>query len=191
MAEELEKLLDKIRRDGVEKAEAEAAGIIDAARKQAESIKAEAEKSAAASRASAEKDAEAFAKRSEESVRQAARDILESTAQAVTALLEKALAENVDAALADPAVAAPLAAEAVSQLVKGAAEIQCAPKLVESLRAQLAAKKELSVVPAEDLRSGFRVRIDGGRVEHDFGAQAVADALASRLRPRLAALVRL
>ena len=63
-------------------------------------------------------------------------------------------------------------------------------KLVEVLRAQLAAAKNVTVVMDDATQSGFSVRLDNGRVEHDFTGPAVAEALAARLRPALAALVK-
>ena len=38
--------------------------------------------------------------------------------------------------------------------------------------------------------SGFTVKLDGGRVEHDFTGATVAAELAKRLRPDLAALMK-
>ena len=47
----------------------------------------------------------------------------------------------------------------------------------------------LSVTVDESLRSGFTVKVDGGRVEHTFTGDVIAAELAKRLRPDLAKLV--
>ena len=109
--------------------------------------------------------------------------------QAFSDGLEKLLAKDVDAALADDATAAGLAAEAIRELA-GPGEISAGPRLADALKAQLASKGDFTVVMDKDAGTGFRVRLDGGRVEHDFTGEAVARELAKRLRPDLARLLR-
>ena len=191
MAEELQNLLEKIKRDGVEKANAEAAAIVAKAKSEAAAIVKTAQDEAAAAKTAAAEDAKESAARAEETIRQAARDTILKIEQAVTSLLTKVLTTNVDAALADPAVAVPIAASAVQALVAGdaSAEVTANAKLAEALRAQLAARANITVVTDEDAQAGFSVRLDNGRVEHDFTGPTVAAALAARLRSDLAKLV--
>ena len=191
MAEELQNLLEKIKRDGVDKANAEAAAIVAKAKSEAAAIVKTAQDEAAAAKTAAAEDAKESAARAEETIRQAARDTILKIEQAVASLLTNVLATNVDAALADPAVAVPIAASAIQALVAGdaAAEVAANAKLAETLRAQLAARANITVVTDEDAQSGFSVRLDNGRVEHDFTGSTVAAALAARLRPDLAKLV--
>lgn len=192
MAEELQNLLEKIKRDGVDKANAEAAAIVNKAKAEAAAIVKDAQAQAEAAKAAAKTQADQDAARAAETIRQAARDTVLKVESAVTTLLSALLTKSVDAALADPAVAAPLAAEAVKALVKGdaAAEVAANGKLVEALRAQLAAQANIKVVLDEATQAGFTVKLDGGRVEHDFTGAVVTDALASRLRPALAKLLK-
>ena len=192
MAEELQNLLEKIKRDGVDKANAEAAAIVNKAKAEAAAIVKDAQAQAEAAKAAAKTQADQDAARAAETIRQAARDTVLKVEPAVTTLLSALLTKSVDAALADPAVAAPLAAEAVKALVKGdaAAEVAANGKLVEALRAQLAAQANIKVVLDEATQAGFTVKLDGGRVEHDFTGAVVTDALASRLRPALAKLLK-
>lgn len=189
MAEELQSLMEKINRDGVEKAAAEANRIISDAKKQAAAIVDAANDAAAKSAATADAEAKASAERAAETLRQAARDAVISVERAVSALLEKLLTENVEGILSDPAIAAPVVAEAIRSVVTSG-EIHASAKLAEVLRAQLAAKADFTVVMDEVAGSGFTVRIDGGRVEHDFTGATVAAELAKRLRPDLAALMK-
>ena len=192
MAEELQNLLEKIKRDGVDKANAEAAAIVNKAKAEAAAIVKDAQAQAEAAKAAAKTQADQDAARAAETIRQAARDTVLKVESAVTTLLSALLTKSVDTALADPAVAAPLAAEAVKALVKGdaAAEVAANGKLVEALRAQLAAQSNIKVVLDEATQAGFTVKLDGGRVEHDFTGAVVTDALASRLRPDLAKLLK-
>ena len=189
MAEELQSLIERINRDGVAKAKAEADQIVAAAKEQAASLvraaKAEADQHAAA----AKEEEKAAAARAEETLRQAARDAVISVERAVERLLERVLVQNVDAALADPATAAALVADAVRGIA-ATGEIAAGPKIADALRAQLAANGNLTVVLDETLGTGFKVSLEGGRIEHDFTGGAVAAELAKRLRPDLAKLMR-
>lgn len=189
MAEELQSLIEKINRDGVEKATAEAERIISTAREQAVAIVKSAKEEAARYAVAAETDAKASAERAQETLRQAARDAVISVEASVMRLLEKVLASNVDAALSDPAVASEIAGAAVRDIVTSG-EISAAPKVADAIKAQLAAKTNLTVVMDETQGTGFNVKLDGGRVEHDFTGATVAAELAKRLRPDLAALMK-
>ena len=192
MSEELQQLLEKIQRDGVDKANAEAAAIVAKAKDEANALVKNAEEEAAATRAKAEEEAAAYAARARETISQAARDTVLKVKEDVTKLLTQLLAQDVTAALANEAV--PLAAAAVKELVTGsaAAEVATASKFVDALRAQLAAQAQSGVkVVADDMTgAGFTVKLDNGRVEHDFTDAAISGALAQRLRSDLAELIK-
>lgn len=189
MSEDLQSLLEKINREGVEKARAEADKIIaDAKAKAAEIVKTANEESAKA-KADAEQSAKDYAARAEETIRQAARDTVLKVEASVTALLEKTLAKDVDKALADEKTSGTLVAEAIKGLV-GPVEVAVNPKLAESLKAQLASQQNVTVVMDETLGTGFSVKTEGGRVEHAFTGDAIATELAKRLRPDLAKLMK-
>ena len=191
MAEELQQLLEKIQRDGVDKANAEAAAIIAKAKTEADALVKKAQEDAAAAEAKGKADAEAYAARARETISQAARDTVLKVREDVTKLLTKLLAQDVSAALATEAV--PLAAAAVKELVTGSgAEVAASAKLVDALRAQLAAQAQngVKVVADEMTGAGFTVKLDNGRVEHDFTDAAISEALAQRLRADLANLLK-
>lgn len=187
--EDLQSLLEKINRDGVEKAEAEAKRIIDEAKAKAEAFLRNSREEADQAKAEADKAAEDYAKRAAETIRQSARDTIISVQDAITKMLEKLLAQDVDAALANPQTAAGLAAGAVEDLTR-TTEVLANSKLVAALKAQLAAKKNVTVVTDETIGSGFTVKVDGGRVEHSFTGEVISAELAKRLRPDLAALMK-
>ncbi|MBO7482746.1 MAG: hypothetical protein J6U17_02520 [Kiritimatiellae bacterium] len=189
MSEDLQSLLEKINRDGVEKANAEAESIVATARTRAAEIVKSANEEAAKAKADAEKAAADYVERAKVTLAQAARDTVLKIEGSVTALLEKLLAKDVDKALADEKNACALAAEAVKGLV-GSVEVAAPAKLAPALKAQLAAQKNVTVVLDETLESGFSVKADAGRVEHSFTPDMIAAELAKRLRPDLAALLK-
>ena len=191
MAEELQQLLEKIQHDGVEKANAEAAAILAKAKADAAAVLKDAETKAAALRAQAETDARAFEERARKTISQAARDTVLAVKASLGKLFDKLLAQDVSAALADPAEAARLALAAVKDLGAVQADVAVGATLAAALKAQLAADaaKGVQVVLDETTGAGFALRLDGGRVEYDFSEAAIAAALAKRLRPDLARLV--
>ena len=189
MSEDLQGLLERINRDGVEKAQREADEIVAAAKKKAADIVKAANEEAARAKSDAEKAAKDYSARAAETVREAARDTVLSVQAAVTSLLEKLLSKDVAAALSDGRTASAIVADVVRDFaVKG--EIACGPELAKTLAAQLAQEGGFTVVTDETLGAGFSVRLDGGRIEHAFTADVVADELAKHLRPDLAALMK-
>ncbi len=188
--ENLDALLDKIRSEGVDTAKREAAEIVAKAKDEAAKIVTKAKDEAAAETARAKADAERFAAGAEATIRQAARDVLLKLGQDVSALLKRTLGGAVDETLAKDDVVGKLAEEAVAAYLKtGEATVVCAPGLAEALKARLAKRGTVTVVTDAQMGTGFKVRLDGGRVEHDFSGEAVREALAALLRPQLAKLL--
>ena len=191
MAEELQQLLEKIQHDGVEKANAESAAIVAKAKADADAIIKEATEKAATLRTQAEADAQAYAERAGKTIQQAARDTILEVKDALAKTFDKVLAQDVKAALADPAAVAAMTLEAVKALNADAADVAVSAKLADTLKAQLAAAavSGLNVVTDENVGTGFSIRLDNGRVEHDFSEAAITAALVKRLRPDLAKLI--
>ena len=99
MAEELQPLLDQIRKEGVDKAEAEAAEILSKAKEKAAQMVREAEAKAKELVAKAETDSEVFTQRSIATLEQSARDVLITVGQGIENILSELVAESVDQAL--------------------------------------------------------------------------------------------
>ena len=186
--EDLQGLLEKINRDGVEKADAEAKKIVEAAQAKADALIKDALAKAAQAKADAEKAAAAYSERAAETIRQAARDVVIGVKDSVTALLESLLAKDVDRALGNETAATQIVADAIKDLT-GPGEIRCGAKLAAALKSQVSGLKSFTVTTDETLDAGFTVKLDGGRVEHDFTAEAISTELAKSLRPDLAKLL--
>ncbi len=194
MTQDLQQLLEKIQRDGVDKAKTEADKILEAAHAQAKALTASARAEATKITSDARVEAEAFEHRAEETVRQSARDTLLNVEKAVTALFVNLLLKDVNTALNSTELVSGLAVEAVRAYLSGKSpvEIAAAAPLADALRVKLAAEAAngVTVVTDDTTGAGFRVRLANGRVEHAFTGAAVAEALAKNLRPRLAALMK-
>ena len=194
MTEDLQQLLEKIQHDGVEKAQAEAGSILENATKESESLIASAKAEAEKIKSNAKTEADAYATRAGETISQSARDVLLHVEKSVTALMENLLQKNINTALNSEDTAAALVQDAVKTYMAGdeKIEIAAAGKMIEALRAKLAemAAEGVNVVTDNTTGSGFRVKLAGGRIEHDFTGTAVAEALSKQLRPGLAAFLK-
>jgi len=195
MTQDLQQLLEKIQRDGVDKANAEADRILAEARAKAKTTVESARTEAAKIKADARQEAEAFEHRAEETIRQSARDTVLNVEKAVTVLFQRLLLNDTNAALNEKTdLVAGLAAEAVHAYLgkKSGIEVAAAAKLADVLRKKLAtdAANGVTIVTDETTGAGFRIRLANGRVEHTFTGAAIAETLGKHLRPRLAALMK-
>lgn len=187
--EDIQGLLERINRDGVEKAEAEAKKIIAAAEAKAAALIENARAQADASKAEAEKASADYAVRAAETIRQSARDTILKLEGEITALLEKVLVKDVEKALTDEATIQSLISQAIHDAA-GNAEITAPAKIAAALKAQLAAQGTITIISDETLGTGFSIKTDGGRIESSFTADVIAAELAKRLRPDLAKLLK-
>jgi len=199
MAEELQHLIDRLQKDGVEKAEAQAAKIISAAKEKAAGLVRESEEKARAHMAKAERDAQAFMERSIRSLEQAARDLLISVGQGVENILADIVAENVDKALTIEVLEQMLVkmaeAYAAKQGEESRIELLVNPKDQEQLVKFFSEKYRQKLVQGvklhanADILKGFKVAFVQGHVQHDFSREAIAESLVNFLRPQLAEVV--
>ena len=197
MSTDLQHLLDKIQAEGLDKAKAGADALLDQARAEARRITDAAQQRADDFRAQSERDAEAYHQRAVESIRQAGRDVLLNVEKSAQAMMEALLLKELKAAMALPDVLAQLLREAVAGHARDGDVSARVPKAAEALLPALreklkgmATRGKVEVVLDAAQGSGFSLRVEDGRVEHDFSAEAVARALAKSLRPQLAELLK-
>ena len=199
MTEELQQLLDRIRTEGVEKAQAEAQALVEQARREAGEIVAKAKAEAEAFRETAQRDADAYQRRAEQSIRQAARDVLIQVEQDLVGRFEGLLSREVGAAVADEAAFRKWVSEAVAaylkggdkqvEVVVGGAAAEQAAGLLARLRQEAGTPEGITITPNPAFPVGFTLRLQGGRVAYSFTAEAITAALARLLRPQLAKLL--
>ena len=97
MEVQLQELIEQIKKDGVETAEAEAKAIVEAAKSDAEKIIADAKAQADKILSLARTETERMTKSSEDAIRQAGRNLLISFRESVTRELNAIIGENVTA----------------------------------------------------------------------------------------------
>lgn len=199
MDAQLKELIETIKSEGVESAEARAQEIIDQAQSRADEIVKAAQQEAENTRKQAQTDAEKTRQSGEAALRQSARDLVLNVENRVTTLFGRIIEREVAGQYTPEVIA-----EAITALVKGWAEtggttdIQVAlpeksvKAVEESLRSKLGEelRKGVSLVPSGHVTSGFRVFEQSGSAYYDFTAEGVAEALSEYVSPRLAEIIR-
>ncbi len=199
MPDDLQHLIERIQRDGVAKAESEAAEIVAAAKQKAAALLKAAETEAQARLKQADTDAAVFVERGRTALGQAARDVLLAVGGGLDALLDEVVNRAVGEAL-DPGTLRALLRKAVEAyaakgLADGSLTVLLSPedqqRLGDAVQAELraAAGRGVSVRLDERLGGGFRLAVREGRLEYDFSRAALAEAVAALLKPELAAIV--
>ena len=193
MAEDLQALMERIQKDAVDKAELEATSIISKAKEKAAEIVKAAEDEAKAKLEQADKDAEAFTERSDRTLEQSARDLLLSVGKNLEKMILDLLGLQVEKSLDETTVKSMLLAIAKSYSSNIDVEFSeaDATKLTSFVMGEFAKQLKAGVKVESDkgVKFGFRVKLDGGKVSHEFTEQAMAESLSALLRPQLAKIV--
>ena len=199
MDEQLQSLLDRIRHEGVEQAEAEAASILGEAQERARRVVAEAEAEADRLRRRAEGEAEASRQRGEKALEQAGRDFLLALRKSIEAILRETLRATVATALTPDVVADMLVrlaeAYAAHDMNESRVDVLLAAEDREAIAALVMQKyrdlvgQGLTLRADERLDKGFKVSFVDDNLYHDFSLTALAEALAPVLKPPLGEIV--
>ena len=193
MAEDLQALMERIQKDAVEKAELAAADIISKAKDKAAEIVRAAEDEAKAKLENADKEAQAFTERSERTLEQSARDLLLSVGKNLEKMILDLLSLQIDKSLDESTVKNMLLTVAksyTSDIEINFSEAD-AKALTSFVMGEVAKQPKAGVKIESDkgVKFGFRVKLDGGKVSHEFTEQAMAESLSALLRPQLAKIV--
>ena len=199
MSQDLQNLIEKIKKEAIGSSEAESEKIIAQAREKAKKIVDDATKQAEDLRQQAEKDASLSAERAQRTMQQLARDVLISVGQnlekMVVAMLVKSTDATLDDALLKDMILAVTKAYAENS-VSGSAKILLSEadqkKLGDYMKQEFARvlKDGVEVEATPNVKAGFRVSFDGTHVSHEFTREAIAETLSGFLRPQLADAVR-
>ncbi|MDR2580759.1 MAG: hypothetical protein LBC85_07180 [Fibromonadaceae bacterium] len=194
MTEDLQHLIDRIKAEAVDKAEAEAKEIVADAKAKAAHLLKEAEVQAQAKLEKADADSKAYTERSEKTLQQAARDVVLAVGHGVEKAVLGVLALNVDKALTPELMQQLLLTLANSH--KGKASTVSlsetdAKKLSSFISGEFQKKLGAGVTVQSDsgIFAGFRLSFENGKVSQEWTNEAIADALSAILRPVLAKTV--
>ncbi len=193
----VQELLDKIKRDGVESAQADAAKILSDAEVKRAAIVAAADKEARAIVDGAKTDAQRSAEAGRAALVQASRDLLLAFKGQIDEMLSSLVKSRVEAAFDADTVkkALPAILEAWAKDGRDELSVLLPEGDLRSLEAYFkdklgsALKKGVELKPLKNTKSGFRIVEKGGAAYYDFSAAAVADMLGAYLNSRLASAV--
>ena len=196
---QLQELIDKIKKDGVVTAEAEASKIVEASEKKAEGIIADAQAKAADIIKNAKAETERMEKASEEAIIQAGRNMLLSFKDSLIGELDGLIKAETEKAESKE-VLTKLIPETVKAWAKNADASELSVllsekdlKILESaLTSELKAEvsKGLEIKPDKTLSAGFRIGVKNGAAYYDYSADSLAEMFAAYLNPKVAALLK-
>jgi V/A-type H+-transporting ATPase subunit E len=189
----LENLIEKIKLEGVDKANKQADEIVAKAKADAAEIMTAAKKEADAMRAEAKKETDAMRRQGENAVAQAARDAVIALKIKIAALFDATLKKQVDQAL-DAAFLKDLIVKTVEAYAQGhevavSASPADAAKLTASLATEIK-KHSIEIKIDSRIATGFKIAVKGSDVSYDLSGEAIADALKVFVGGRLAELVK-
>ena len=196
---QLQELINQIKKDGVEAAEAQAAAILETAKAEAKKIIADANTQADKIMSDAKNKNERAVKSAEDAIRQAGRNLLISFRESVTKELKAIIGENVSSVYSSDALS-----QLIIRIVEGWASKPDADdlsvilssddlaKLEDSLLAELKAKMLTGVTlkANDNVDGGFRIAVNGDGAYYDYSKEAVTDMLSSYLSPKITALLK-
>jgi len=193
MAEDLQYLIDRIQKEAIDKADNEATSLISAAKDKAAAIIRDAEAEAKVRLEKADKDALAYVERSTRTLEQAARDLIITVGKRLEVMLTDLLALQVEKNLSEDTIRQmllSLASHYTSDISVGLSEAD-AKKLNSFILNEFQKKLMAGVTVESDssIHFGFRIKLDGGKVSHEFTNEALGEALSAHLRPELARVV--
>ena len=191
---QLQELIDKIKKDGIESASKEAARVKHEAEAEALRIIEAAKKEASVIIDQGKQDAERAEKAGNAALEQAFRNLVLAFKSEIQLLLDKLTVDAVASAYSVDVIKSILpdliknwAAKDTDSLgvILSEGDIK---KLDDAFRSRLtsALKEGVELKAEKSLHGGFRISEKDGSAFYDFSAEAVADMLSSYLNPRLA-----
>ncbi len=199
MTERIQELIDKIKDEGIQAAEAQGREIEAQAQKRADEMIAQARKEAARIVSEAQTESQKTRDVVESALKQASRDMLLRLRKEITKTLESIMIKDIRESLS-PEVMAELIQKIASGYLNNAqaGDIQVAlsgedlKKLEQGFLNKLerALKQPLLLRSADNIRSGFTISFDQGKSCFDFTDESLAEFLGQYLNERVAEILK-
>ena len=196
---QLQELIDQIKKEGVDAAEAEAEAILNAAKAQAENIVKDAQAKADKILSDAKIENERMVKSGEDAIRQAGRNLLISFKDSVTRELDAIISKNVTAVYSSETFARLIVSVVEGWAGKPDTEDVAVILNSKDLRSLeetiLAGIKErmlagVTLKANDNFDGGFRIAVNDGNAYYDYSADAVVEMLSKYLSPKVAGLLK-
>lgn len=198
MSQQVQELIDKIKKEGVASAETEAKKIVDEARRKAEQIVSEAKSQAEHTVAEADREAKKTKEATIMALQQSSRNMLLSLRKEVEVILKKIIAQDVKASLT-PEQLAELIVKVVEQYGQSGGEdivVQCSERDASALKdhfwdkLQKQVKQSIILNVSADVQSGFIISFDAGKSSFDFSEASLVAYLSQFLNQQVADIVK-
>lgn len=196
MAEDIQGLIEKIKREGIQAAEVKARDMEAQAKQNASGIIEKAKQEARIILENAKEMSVRTEKNTQALLKQAARDLVLAFKKELNNILNKLIAAEIK-----PVLNGEQMAELIFALIKDYAQaekdglvITLAKADQENLQQYLFSrlkeevKKGITLKTSDDLRAGFLISYDAGKSHYDFTEQSLLDYLSERIKPKLAEL---
>jgi len=192
---QLQELIDKIKKDGIESASAEAAKVKREAEAEAARIINAAQKDAAEIVSRGKADVERFEKAGIAALEQASRNLVLAFKGEIQTLLDKLVAQETASTFSEDTFKAALPEILkvwASKSGSDALDLLLPEKDLKKLQSWfnekliVEIKKGVELKSDRNLAAGFRIANRDGSAYYDFSAESVADQLSAYLNPRLA-----
>lgn len=197
---QLQELIDKIKKEGISKAEEDAKATIDAAEKKAEQIIADANAKAEEILKNAKAEIQRVEKASEEAIVQAGRNMLLSFKDGIINELDGLIQTQTENVLSKDVLT-----KLIPELIKNWAKNTDASELsvllsekdlkdleksfTSELKAEISKGMEIKV--DKTLSSGFRIGVKNGAAFYDYSAESLAQMFSAYLNPKVADLIQI
>ena len=196
---QLQELIDKIKKDGIESASAEAAKLKRVAEDEAARVVAAAKKEAADILNKAKADADRSEKAGVAALEQASRNLVLAFKGEIQALLDKIIVQAASSAYNQDALKSLLPGLLkawASKSGKDSLDLLLAEGDLDKLKSWAAGalaeemKKGLELKSDRNLGAGFKIAYKDGSAYYDFSAESVAELLSAYLNPYLAGILK-
>ncbi|MFH1038544.1 MAG: hypothetical protein V1789_07765 [PVC group bacterium] len=195
MAEQLQELIERINREGVESAEKKAGKIISEAEGKAKKILDDAERKAKETGENAERAAKSLQESAEKAIQQSFRNVMLSLKDEIKKYFDRLLTGEITDALSKDALSEIIltVAKNCAQQIQGDTKVQVllnpadAKKLGEDLLSRFRKEVEtgLTIKPVPTIDVGFMISFDGGESSYDFTDQGLQELLSTYISAEL------
>lgn len=189
----LQELLDKIRKDGIEAAQTDAAKVLAEAEERRKAVLADAEREAKALLAKAKADSDRFEEAGKAALEQASRNLVISFRTEIEAVLAAIVRADTEKAFSGSVLEAAIPAVLAAWKDKGTDDLAVLlppaelSKLEGAFRKKLESelKKGLELRPFPGIKAGFRIAEKDGAAYYDFSSDSLAEMLSQYLNAQL------
>ena len=196
---QLQELIDKIRKEGVDVAEAEAKTMLTSAKEEAQRIIAEAQLQADKILANAKEENTRMVKSSEDAIRQAGRNLLILFRESVERELNAIIYEKVDAVYSSQLLEKIIVdvveswannpeAQNLTVILNNDDVMRLEETMLASLKERV--KKGVTLKASDNFDGGFRISVNDDTVYYDYSEEAVVEMLSNYLSPKVAKLMK-